>query len=185
VEPAARYDLAAIRAAGSTEALDRMNIALTDSVHLLRDVVRELHPEVLSRSGLRAAVEQLAHTVAERGDLTVDLDVDGWPEGIRTDADRILFGCAREITNNVVKHARAGALQISLDLGNDLARLQIRDDGVGMADVDLTRVVEEGHIGLASIRTKVLAAEGSFDIDSDSDSTGTQVTVAVPVRHAA
>lgn len=180
---AARYDLAAIRAAGSTEALDRMNIALTDSVHLLRDVVRELHPEVLSRSGLRAAVEQLAHTVAERADLTVDLDVDGWPEGIRTDADRILFGCAREITNNVVKHARAGALQISLDLGNDLARLQIRDDGVGMADVDLTRVVEEGHIGLASIRTKVLAAEGSFDIDSDS--TGTQVTVAVPVRHAA
>ena len=180
---AARYDLAAIRAAGSTEALDRMESALTDSVHLLRDVVRELHPEVLDRSGLRAAVEQLAHTVAERADLTVDLDVDGWPEGIRTDVDRILFGCAREITNNVVKHARAGTVQISLDLANTMARLHIRDDGVGMGDVDLTRVVEEGHIGLASIRTKVLAADGSFDIDSDS--TGTEMTVRVPVRHAA
>jgi two-component system, NarL family, sensor kinase len=180
---AARYDLAAIRAAGSTEALDRMDSALTDSVHLLRDVVRELHPEVLDRSGLRAAVEQLAHSVAERGDLTVDLDVDGWPEGIRTDADRILFGCAREITNNVVKHARAGIVQISLDLGKTMARLHIRDDGVGMGDVDLTRVVEQGHIGLASIRTKVLAADGRFDINSDS--AGTEMTVTVPVRHAA
>ncbi len=180
---AARYDLAAIRAAGSTEALDRMNSALTDSVHLLRDVVRELHPEVLDRSGLRAAVEQLAHSVAERGELTVDLDVDGWPEGIRTDADRILFGCAREITNNVVKHARAGTVEIGLELGNTMARLHIRDDGVGMGGVDLTRVVEQGHIGLASVRTKVLAADGSFDIDSDS--TGTEMTVTVPVRHPA
>jgi len=180
---AARYDLAAIRAAGSTEALDRMDSALTDSVHLLRDVVRELHPEVLDRSGLRAAVEQLAHSVAERADLTVDLDVDGWPEGLRTDVDRILFGCAREITNNVVKHARAGTVQISLDLGKTMARLHIRDDGVGMGDVDLTRVVEQGHIGLAAIRTKVLAADGRFDINSDS--TGTDMTVTVPVRHAA
>ena len=179
---AARYDLAAIRS-GSTEALNRMDSALTDSVHLLRDVVRELHPEVLNRSGLRAAVEQLAHTVAERADLTVDLDVDGWPEGIRTDVDRILFGCAREITNNVVKHARAGTVQISLDLGKTMARLHIRDDGVGMGDVNLTRVIEEGHIGLAAIRTKVLAADGQFDIDSDS--TGTDMTVTVPVRHAA
>ena len=179
---AARYDLAAIRAAGSSEALDRMDSALTDSVHLLRDVVRELHPEVLNRSGLQAAVEQLAHSVAERADLTVDLDVDGWPEGVRTDVDRILFGCAREITNNIVKHARAGTVQISLDLANNMARLHIRDDGVGMGDVDLTKVIEEGHIGLAAIRTKVLAADGSFDITSDA--TGTDMTVAVPVRHA-
>jgi two-component system NarL family sensor kinase len=145
--------------------------------------VRELHPEVLDRSGLRAAVEQLAHTVAERANLTVDLDVDGWPVGVRTDADRILFGCAREITNNVVKHARASTVAISLELANDMARLHIRDDGVGMGDVDLARVVEEGHIGLASIRTKVLAADGSFDVDSDS--TGTGITVTVPVRDAA
>lgn len=178
---AARYDLAAIRAAGSTEALDRMNNALTDSVHLLRDVVRELHPEVLNRSGLRTAVEQLADSVAERGALTVDLDVDDWPEGLRTDADRLLFGCVREITNNIVKHAEAQTVHISLQLRNKLATLMIRDDGKGMTDVDLSRKVEEGHIGLAAIRTKVSAADGNFEIDSNA--TGTAITVTVPVRH--
>ncbi|WP_328356119.1 ATP-binding protein [Mycobacterium sp. NBC_00419] len=179
---AARYDLTAIRS-GSTEAIDRMSTTLTDAVHLLRDVVRELHPEVLNRSGLRTAVEQLATTVAERGGLTVDLDADGWPDAVRTDADPLLFSCARELTNNVVKHAAATTVQISLELTDGLGRIAVRDDGHGMADVDLNTVVEDGHIGLAAIRTKVRAAEGEFDIDSGPH--GTLVTVTVPLRPTA
>ena len=179
---AARYDLAAVRT-GSTEAIDRMSSTLTDAVHLLRDVVRELHPEVLNRSGLHTAVEQLADTVAERGALTVDLDTDDWPEGVRTDADVLLFSCARELTNNVVKHAGAGTVAISLALTDTLGRITIADDGGGMAEVDLAAKLEDGHIGLAAIRTKVLAAEGQFDVDTGPH--GTRVTVTVPLRHTA
>jgi len=178
---AARYDIREIRT-GSAEAIDRADSALSESVHLLRDVVRELHPEVLNRSGLRAAVEQLAHNVGERADLVVDLDVDGWPEGVTTDLDRILFSCAREITNNVVKHANATRMRIGLNLGKALARLQISDDGSGMSDVDLAGVVEAGHIGLAAVRTKVAAAGGEFDITSGPG--GTEVTVTIPLRRA-
>jgi hypothetical protein len=79
-------------------------------------VVRELHPEVLNRSGLKAAIEQLAHGVSERYGLAVDLDTDGWPDGARTELDQILFGCAREITTNVGKHAEAHTVSIGLDL---------------------------------------------------------------------
>lgn len=179
---AARYDLAAVRT-GSTEAIDRMSSTLTDAVHLLRDVVRELHPEVLNRSGLHTAVEQLADAVAERGGLTVDLDADDWPEGVRTDADVLLFSCARELTNNVVKHAGASTVTISLALADTLGRITIGDDGSGMAEVDLAAKLEDGHIGLAAIRTKVLAAEGQFDVDTGPD--GTRVTVTVPLRHTA
>lgn len=179
---AARYDLAAVRA-GSTEAIDRMSTTLTDAVHLLRDVVRELHPEVLNRSGLHTAVVQLADSVAERGGLTVDLDADDWQEGVRTDADVLLFSCARELTNNVVKHACASTVRISLWLADTLGCITIADDGQGMADVDLAKKLEDGHIGLAGIRTKVLAADGEFDVDSGT--TGTRVTVRVPLRHTA
>lgn len=176
---AARYDLAAVRA-GSTEAIDRMSSTLTDAVHLLRDVVRELHPEVLNRCGLHTAVEQLADTVAERGCLTVDLDAHDWPEGVRTDADVLLFSCVRELTNNVLKHAGASTVQITLALVDGLGCIVIADDGNGMADVDLAAKLEDGHIGLAAIRTKVLATEGQFAVDSASP--GTRVTVKVPLR---
>jgi two-component system, NarL family, sensor kinase len=176
---AARYDLREVRN-GSAEAIERVEGALTDTVHLLRDVVRELHPEVLNRSGLKAAIEQLAHGVSERYGLAVDLDTDGWPDGARTELDQILFGCAREITTNVGKHAEAHTVSIGLDLDKTRAWLRIADDGVGMSDEDVAASVEAGHIGLAGIRTKVLAADGEIDIDSGG--VGTALTVTIPLH---
>ena len=176
---AARYDLREVRS-GSAEAIDRVDSALTDTVHLLRDVVRELHPEVLNRSGLKAAVEQLAHSVSERYGLAIDLDTDGWPDGAHTELDHILFGCAREITTNVGKHAQANTMSIELDLDATRAWLRIGDDGVGLSGADVADAVEAGHIGLAGIRTKVLAADGEIDIDSGAS--GTAITVTIPLR---
>jgi two-component system NarL family sensor kinase len=176
---AARYDLREVRS-GSVAAVDRVEGALTETAHLLRNVVRELHPEVLVRSGLKSAVEQLADSAGDRSKLTVHLDVDGWPDGVRTDLDHILYSCARETITNVVKHAEATNLHVELSLGTELARLRIADDGVGISDVDFSERVEAGHIGLAAIRTKVLAADGEFDIRSDSD--GTEVTIAIPLQ---
>jgi two-component system NarL family sensor kinase len=176
---AARYDLREVRN-GSAEAIERVEGALTDTVHLLRDVVRELHPEVLNRSGLKAAIEQLAHSVSERYGFAVDLDTDGWPDDARTEFDHILFGCAREITTNVGKHAEANAISIGLDLDATRAWLGITDDGVGIADEDMARSVEAGHIGLAGIRTKVLAADGELVIDSGGS--GTALTVTIPLH---
>ena len=161
---AARYDLREVRS-GSAEAIDRVDSALTDTVHLLRDVVRELHPEVLNRSGLKAAVEQLAHSVSERYGLAIDLDTDGWPDGAHTELDHILF---------------ANTMSIELDLDATRAWLRIGDDGVGLSGADVADAVEAGHIGLAGIRTKVLAADGEIDIDSGAS--GTAITVTSPLR---
>jgi two-component system, NarL family, sensor kinase len=176
---AARYDLQEVRS-GSVSAVDRAESTLTETVHLLRNVVRELHPEVLVRSGLKSAVEQLADSVSDRAKLTIDLDVDGWPAGVHTDLDHILYSAAREIMTNVVKHADARTMRVALSLGTDLARLRISDDGVGISAVDLSRSVEAGHIGLTAVRTKVLAADGTCDITSST--AGTEVTIAIPLR---
>jgi two-component system, NarL family, sensor kinase len=176
---AARYDLREVRN-GSAEAVERVEGALTDTVHLLRDVVRELHPEVLNRSGLKAAIEQLAHNVSERYGLAVDLDTDGWPDGEHTELDQILFGCAREITTNVGKHAKATTMSIGLDLSATRAWLRISDDGIGMSEEDTASSVETGHIGLAAVRTKVLAADGEFDVDSQGS--GSVLTVNIPLH---
>ena len=55
---AAKRDMEEVRE-GSTEGMDRVELALGESSRLLRDVVRELHPEVLARSGLKAALTSL------------------------------------------------------------------------------------------------------------------------------
>lgn len=174
----ARQDMEDVRE-GSREAVDRVDTALVECSGLLRDVVRELHPEVLARSGLKAAIETLAAGISARSRLNVEVEADTWPDDLRTDADHVLYGAAREALTNAVKHAGAQNLWVELERDDGQATLRIADDGVGISAERLARSVEAGHIGMASTRTKVLAAEGSFDVRLTTP--GTEVTVRIPL----
>jgi two-component system NarL family sensor kinase len=163
----------------STVAVERVNSALTECSKLLRDVVRELHPEVLARSGLKAAVEALADSIAARRELIVGVEAGTWPDDLRSDADNVLYTAAREISTNVRKHAKARNITFDLERTEDRALLRIADDGIGIPDDALARSVQNGHIGMASIRTKVLASGGSFEIHSRSP--GTEIEITLPL----
>jgi two-component system, NarL family, sensor kinase len=178
----ARQDMEYVRD-GSGDAVDRVDAALVECSGLLRDVVRELHPEVLARSGLKGAIEALAAGIGARGGLAVEVDARTWPQDLRTDADHVLYGAAREALTNVVKHARAQTVWVELEHRDGRAVLRIADDGVGISEERVNQSVEGGHIGMASTRTKVLAADGQFDVKATSP--GTEVTVCIPLQSAA
>jgi two-component system, NarL family, sensor kinase len=174
----ARGDLEDVRTESTVE-VGRVESALTECSKLLRDVVRELHPQVLERSGLKAAVAALADSIAARNELEVEFEAASWPDDQRSEADHVLYGAAREISTNVIKHAHAHHLKFDLVRSDGSALLRIADDGVGIPDDALTRSVENGHIGMASIRTRILACGGSFDVRATSP--GTEVEISVPV----
>jgi two-component system, NarL family, sensor kinase len=174
----ARGDLEDVRS-DSTVEVGRVESALTECSKLLRDVVRELHPQVLERSGLKAAVAALADSIAARNELDVELEADTWPDDQRSAADHVLYGAAREISTNVIKHAHAQHLKFDLERSDGTALLRIADDGVGIPDGALARSVENGHIGMASIRTRILACGGSFDVRATSP--GTEIEISVPL----
>lgn len=181
---AARMDLEDARDGGPDEAarsFDRLDDALTQTAKLLRSTVSELHPAVLEQSGLALAVGQLAGTAAERGGLTVAVDSAGWPDETRTDQDHLLFGVARELVSNVVRHAKASRMTVGLALSDGVAELSVSDDGVGFTPGTAARKLSEGHIGVDSQRVKVEAAGGRFTVHSP-ESGGATVRVTVPVR---
>ncbi|MDH6243786.1 ATP-binding protein [Mycobacterium sp. OTB74] len=172
----ARRDMEEVRD-GSVDGMDRVDFALAESSRLLRDVVRELHPEVLARAGLKAAMASLADGIAARTDLAVHFDADSWPDDLRTDADHLIYSAAREFSTNAIKHAQADNLRFTLGYNGIHAALRIADDGVGIPSERLAQSVEDGHIGFASICTKVLAAGGTFAV---TGSPGTTVSISVP-----
>ncbi|MCE7929697.1 MAG: ATP-binding protein, partial [Chloroflexi bacterium CFX7] len=174
----ARRDMEEVRD-GSVDGMDRVDFALAESSRLLRDVVRELHPEVLARAGLKAAMTSLADGIATRTELAVHLDADSWPDDARTDADHLIYSAAREISTNAIKHAKADNLRFTLAYNGFQATLRIADDGVGIPPERLVHSVEDGHIGFASVCAKVLAAGGAFVVTSPP---GTTVSISVPAK---
>src|ERR1700739_650957 len=120
----ARQDMEDVRD-GSTVAADRVESALVECSRLLRDVVRELHPDVLARVGLKAAITALTDGLTSRTELAVELAARTWPDGLRTDADYVLYTAARETLTNVIKHARAHHIWIELERRDGQASLRI------------------------------------------------------------
>ena len=176
---AARQDLQDARLHHEAESFERIELALQESTSLLRSKVSQLHPSVLESAGLRAALQDLADTVAARGRLTVRVNADGWDGAQRGPTDEMLYSAARELLTNVAKHAEAHTVQIALRIADGSIQLTVADDGRGFADGVADRRLAEGHIGLASQRIRIESAGGTLRLRSGSSGTVAEVTLPV------
>ncbi|HMZ15703.1 MAG TPA: ATP-binding protein [Mycobacterium sp.] len=143
----------------------------------LRQLTRQLHPSVLEEAGLEPAVRGLVETLVERTGAAVQCEID-YPDRHREDA--MIYGVARELLTNVARHAEATTVWLRLRDDGDAVTLDVRDDGVGIDPAVISRRVAEGHIGLASQRSRVETMGGSWEFEPVER--GTWVRVTVPVR---
>lgn len=175
---AAKQDLReAIRANGDTSGVVRASELLVDVSHDLRQVTRELHPSVLDEAGLAVALQTLADSFSERTGVPVECEID-YPQ--RHPDDVTLYGVARELLNNVARHANAHRVQLELSEQGDVVTLDVRDDGVGMDPSIVSKRLSEGHIGVASHRARIETLGGTVEFVPVER--GTWVQVRLPIR---
>lgn len=177
---AARHDLDDARETADPEAFARLEEALGETTRLLRSTVAELHPAVLARAGLPAALRDLAGAAGARGGFVAEVTTDGWPDDVRTSADALLYRTARELLANVAEHAKARTATVRLSTAAGRARLVVADDGVGLPERPAEEALGRGHIGLASHTVRIDAAGGS--LLAAPGGPGTVVTVDLPCR---
>ncbi len=136
----------------------------------LQDIARGLHPAVLSRSGLHAALEGLAR----RSAVPVDLH-DDYHAPLPEHVEVTLYYIVCEALTNVLKHAAATSVVVDLDQEDgERLSLTIHDDGVGGADPD-------GGSGLLGLRDRVEALGGTLRLTSPPG-TGTTLRIVLPHR---
>ena len=172
---AARLELDELSGRVNDPALDAVRSTLADTATQLRSTLRTLHSSVLSELGLTPALSELLRQYRDRG-LAVEADLGdvGKPP-----AQDLLYRAARELLGNVVSHARASTVWVTLRRAGDRITLTVRDDGVGFDPSALDGHIADGHIGLASLVARVEAMGGTVDIVSAAGR-GTQATVTTP-----
>lgn len=142
-------------------ALARAEQAVSETVQDLREAIFELHPYVFDEAGLEAAVRSVATRAAARAGLELHIDVEGDVAGRH---DQLLFSAARELLSNVVRHAGARTLWVTLRAAGDEVVLVVEDDGSGLDPERLGERLADGHIGIASQRVRVESAGGRMNV---------------------
>jgi signal transduction histidine kinase len=151
---------------------------LGEDVHALS---YRLHPSILDDLGLAEALKAECEQITRHQPLNLEVDVNGVPGRLSSDAALCVFRVAQEALRNVARHARAAVARVSLRERDGGVVLTVSDDGVGF---DSARARERPSLGLAGMRERVRLIGGQLDVDSVPGA-GTRVVAWVPLAGTA
>jgi len=150
-----------------------------------RSLTFEISPPVLHELGLVAALKWLFEQTRSLHGLEVRFDHEVWEQRLSEQLRILLFQAAREVLFNVVKHAQANQVEVSLKLAEPSVLLRIADDGVGFDPAALAdHRGAPGGYGLFSIRERLSYIGGELQLESKSGA-GTTVSLTAPLEFEA
>ncbi len=171
---AAHQDL--IEAAPGRAQVTRAHEIMGGAIERVRDAVTALHPVILEQRGLEAALEAVSAEAEHQGGFSSELRVD--PDAVGA-SDGLVFSVSRELITNSARHAKAERLEVSVDSSAEGIVLRVSDDGQGIPPGRRDQALDEGHVGLASVKQRVEAMGGSLELESSAE-TGTEAIARIP-----
>jgi two-component system sensor histidine kinase ComP len=147
---------------------------ILDSVYVLRQVINDLHPEFIYRTGLRKALMELFDKVNLRADFTLRATIDEQMDGFQREWEMAVYRVVQELLNNAQKHSRAHLVTLSLSKANDAFTLDYSDDGVGL---DVSKIGKSfGTMGFPGMIGRVEGLGGRIQFRSEQGD-GLKITI--------
>ena len=154
---------------------------LASVVATTRRLQTNLRPTMLDLFGLKTAISELLTEFGLESGLLCKASLPDDDLVIDAKLEIALYRMLQEILNNVAKHARASKVDVILDLDEDRLVLTVRDDGIGIDDVQLRTTVTHGLRGL---HERAAYLGGSIGIRRGNTG-GTIVAIHIPLNGAA
>ncbi len=175
------FQLQAIR-----NGLPEANTAVLEQLDLASNLVRHSHqearrsiatlrPESLETEDLLSALKLCAQRMVEGGTVQVVSEIEGDQRPIPLRITDALFRIGQEAIANAVRHANPTVLTIRLKIGDNYARLQIEDNGIGYIPGDGLL-----GFGIRGMRRRAQSISAEFQMRS-TPGEGTRVQISAPL----
>jgi signal transduction histidine kinase len=152
-----------------TDALQLVGDALREAQRAndeLRELAQGILPAVLTRGGLREAIDALA----ERAPVPVEVDVPA--ERLPAPIEATAYFVVAEALTNVAKHSRARRATVTAHVASGALEVAVTDDGIGGAT--------PGGSGLLGLADRLAALDGRMRVETPPDG-GTLVAATIPL----
>ncbi|MBS1782589.1 MAG: sensor histidine kinase [Bacteroidetes bacterium] len=162
--------------AESNKKLENIFSLVDDSCREVRNVSHNMMPNALLKVGIASAVREFLGKIDTRN-LEINVYSDGFSAQLEKDTEILLYRIIQECVNNVVKHAKASRLDISLIQENQSLTITIEDNGKGF---DLSNKENFEGIGIRGIISRINYLNGEIEFDSKPGK-GTVVSIFIPL----
>ncbi len=162
--------------------LDEVRSLIEQTIQYTRSLTFELSPPILYELGYEAAVEWFGEKILRQHGILFNFKNDENPKPLNDEARIFLFQAVRELLVNIVKHAKANHVTVSIRRDGDDVRISVEDDGIGF-EVSKTEsyLNKSSGFGLFSIHERLKYINGYINVESVPGH-GTRVTIVVPLK---
>ena len=177
----AKMDLAWLEArlggdAQYRERMARLSALIDQGIDLKRRIIEDLRPSLLDHLGLAAAVQWFVDEACSADHLESRVKMSKL-ERLSPDLEIALYRVVQESVNNAVRHAKATWVELNVERTAAGVRVSVRDDGIGIADLERARKQSHGLVGMTH---RMRAINGTLDISSTRGE-GTCVEAFLPL----
>ena len=143
----------------------------------IQRITSQLRPPILDNLGLFEALRSLLADFQQRTGIIAKIQLPEKETPLHPDMMISLYRIIQEGLTNVIRHARASQVGLTIREKNNTLELQIKDDGVGIKEAD---ILASDSLGLIGIKERVLRWNGEFNI-TGLDGTGTWMRIKLPL----
>ncbi len=142
-----------------------------------RRALKALRSQQLEDLGLDIALQNLASDAASRGDFSVKTHIDTDLPDVTPDIEQSVYRITQETLENIIRHAHARHVEISLEHDPHNLMLSISDDGRGF---DPDALENSDKLGIQGMRERAAILRGELTILSGQDN-GTTIRLVIPL----
>jgi len=161
------------------EKLLRSITLLSRSIQDLRDIAKGINTDFIHEIGLGNAIKQQLQLLEKTGKYITHFVQENGEERLEAKYEFILFRIVQELLNNIVKHAKASSIDVTIDQNTERIVITVADNGHGFDPKAITTKNGQKGLGLNNMRDRIQLIKGQLLADS-SPGKGTRIRLELP-----
>ena len=159
--------------------LANLTSAVAGTFQKVKGFILNLRPMMLDDLGVVPTLRRYVDSFSDNSGVSAQLTVTGKERRVASHKEVTIFRLVQQLLNNAVDYGRASNVQINLDIGDNLARVSVEDNGSGFELTEPLTSPEMDRLGLATMRERVEMLGGQIRFDS-GPGRGTKVSFDLP-----
>ena len=147
----------------------------------IKNIAHGLMPHIINALGLVSSLRTLLDEFREHTDIKIKFFNRNVPKRFDQEKELAIYRIVQEALNNIIKHAKAKNVYVSLLKKGNVLFLSVEDDGVGFEQDKKMKISKgKGPLGLVIMRERAMQLDGELTIESEMGK-GTHLLAQIPI----